>query len=149
VELNLNTQEPVPIIQDYQGKQLVCNDAIVDPTGQIWFNTIDEDATAIRRTGALLMCDRQGQVREVFAELGYANGMGLSPDGRSLYLVDSLERAVHVFAIDTDKHEHHKFIVADENEGVPDGLAVDAAGRLWLTFWFGGKIVCIDPRSQE
>ncbi|MBC6478312.1 MAG: SMP-30/gluconolactonase/LRE family protein [Hormoscilla sp. GM7CHS1pb] len=149
VELNLNTQELVPIIQDYQGKQLVCNDAIVDPTGQIWFNTIDEDATAIRGTGALLMCDRQGQVREVFAGLGYANGMGLSPDGRSLYLVDSLERAVHVFAIDTDKHEHHKFIVADENEGVPDGLAVDAAGRLWLTFWFGGKIVCIDPRSQE
>ncbi|NEQ62389.1 MAG: ATP-grasp domain-containing protein [Moorea sp. SIO4A1] len=156
VELNLNTKEIIPIIQDYQGKQLVCNDVVIDKNGNIWFNTIDEDATAIRGTGALLACNPQGQVQEVFAGLGYANGMGLSPDGRSLYVVDSLERSVHVFVLNSDRteatlpdiHDHHKFIVADETEGVPDGLAVDGAGRLWLTFWFGGKVVCIDPQSQ-
>ena len=35
-----------------------------------------------------------------------------------------------------------------ENEGEIDGLAVDRAGYLWLTLWFGGKVICIDPRSQ-
>jgi len=157
VELNLKTQELVPIIQEYHCKRLVCNDVIADTTGNIWFNTIDEDATAIKGTGSLLMCNRQGQVREIFAGLGYANGMGQSPDGRSLYVVDSLERAVHVFMFNRDRtettlpdiREHHKFIVADKNEGVPDGLAVDRAGRLWLTFWFSGKVMCIEPRSQE
>ncbi len=164
VEFNLNSQELVPIIQEYRGKRLVCNDVIIDATGHIWFNTIDEDATAIRGTGALLVCDypaslqenRQVQVQEVFVGLGYANGMGLSPDGQSLYVVDSLERTVHVFVFNSEPaeatlpniHDHHKFIVADENEGVPDGLAVDGLGRLWLTFWFGGKVVCIDPQSQ-
>lgn len=152
LELNLNTGKLVSIIHEYQGKPLVCNDVIVGATGHIWFNTIDEDATEIRGTGALLVWDGEGQVREVFTGLGYANSMGLSPDGRSLYIVDSLERAVHVFVFNserTDLHHDRKLIVADEHEGLPDGLAVDAAGHLWLTFWFGGKIICIDPRSQE
>ena len=47
-----------------------------------------------------------------------------------------------------DVQYHHKFIVANENEGVLDGLAVDRAGYLWLTFWFGGKIICVHPRSE-
>lgn len=156
VELNLNTQELVPIIQEYQGKQLVCNDVVIDSTGYIWFNTINENERGIGEKGALLGCNSQGQVQEVFSGLGYANGMGISPDGRSLYVLDSLERTVHVFTFNSDRteaslpdiREHHKFIVADENEGVPDGLAVDRVGRLWLTFWFGGKVVCIEPRSQ-
>ncbi len=156
VEFNLNTQELVPIIQEYRGKQLVCNDVIIDQTGNIWFNTINEDETGIREKGALLGCNPQGEVQEVFGGLGYSNGMGMSPDGRSLYVVDSLERTVHVFTFNSDGtettipdvSEHHKFIVADENEGVPDGLAVDRAGHLWITFWFSGKVVCIDPISQ-
>lgn len=156
VELNLNTQELVPIIQEYQGKQLVCNDVLIDSSGCIWFNTINEDATGIREKGALLRYNAEGQVQEVFRGLGYGNGMGISPDGRSLYVVDSLEGAVHVFVFNSDRTEapqidlqyHHKFLVAHENEGVPDGLAVDSAGHLWITFWFGGKVICIEPRSQ-
>ena len=156
VEFNLNTQELVPIIQEYQGKKLVCNDVVIDPTGHIWFNTINEDATGIREKGALLRCNSQGQVQEVFRGLGYGNGMGISPDGRSLYVVDSLERAVYVFTLNSSQIEgnlrnvkyDHKLIVAHENEGVLDGLAVDRAGYLWLTLWFGGKVICIDPQSQ-
>ncbi|NES21032.1 MAG: ATP-grasp domain-containing protein [Symploca sp. SIO3E6] len=152
VEFNLNTHKITPIIQEYQGKQLVCNDVIADTTGNIWFNTVVENATGIKGKGVLLGRDIQGQVREVFTGLSYANGMALSPDGRSLYLIDSLECAVHVFIFNSEQtklHHAYKLIVADENEGLPDGLAVDAAGRLWLTFWFGGKIICIDPQSQE
>ncbi|MBP0011965.1 MAG: SMP-30/gluconolactonase/LRE family protein [Roseofilum sp. SBFL] len=156
VEWNVNTQELVPIVQEYQGRQLVCNDVVLDSTGYIWFNTIHENEGGIGEKGALLGCNPQGQVQEIFSGLGYANGMGISPDGRSLYVLDSLERTVHVFTFDSDRteatlpdiREHYQFIVADENEGVPDGLAVDRAGRLWLTFWFGGKIVCIDPQLQ-
>lgn len=77
VELNLSTQELVPIIQEYQGKQLVCNDVVINPTGHIWFNTINEDATGIREKGALLRYNSQGQVQEVFRGLGYGNGMGI------------------------------------------------------------------------
>ncbi len=151
VEFNLHTQEVTPIIQTYQGKKLVSNDVIIDPTGNIWFNTINEDATGIRDTGKLLRYNPQGQIQEMFAGLGYANGMGLSPDGRSLYVVNTLERSVHVFVINGDCSEFYherQFIVSQEHEGVPDGLAVDRAGYLWITFWFGGKVVCIDPRSQ-
>jgi|GEM_PF-1065988 len=151
VEFNLHTQEITPIIETYQGKKLVSNDVIIDPTGNIWFNTINEDSTGIRGTGKLLKCNPQGQIQEMFAGLGYANGMGLSPDGRSLYVVDSLERSIHVFVINGDCSEfyhNYQFIVSQEHEGVPDGLAVDQAGYLWVTFWFGGKVVCIAPRSQ-
>ena len=156
MEFNLNTQELVPIVQEYQGQKLVCNDVIIDKTGCIWFNTINEDTTGIGKEGALLCCNSQGQVQEVFKGFGYANSMGTSPDGRSLYVVDSLERVIHVFTLKSSKMEatlkdvqyHHKFIVANENEGVLDGLAVDRAGYLWLTFWFGGKIICVHPRSE-
>lgn len=151
VEFNLHTQEITPIIETYQGKKLVSNDVIIDTTGNIWFNTINEDTTGIRDKGKLLRCNPQGQIQEMFAGLGYANGMGLSPDGRSLYVVDSLERSVHVFVVNGDGSEFYhdsQFVVSQENEGVPDGLAVDSLGYLWVTFWFGGRIVCIDPQSH-
>lgn len=161
MEFDLNTRKLVPILQEYRGKPFVCNDVIVDATGRIWFNTIDEDATRIKGMGGLFACDRatvspehpHGRVWEICTDLGYANGMGLSPDGRSLYVVDSVARAVRVFEIDQSDPERpirdrYQWTVADKSEGVPDGLAVDAAGRLWLSFWFGGKVVCFDPRSQ-
>ncbi|NES76143.1 MULTISPECIES: SMP-30/gluconolactonase/LRE family protein [unclassified Okeania] len=151
VQFNLHTQKITPIIETYQGKKLVSNDVIIDTTGNIWFNTINEDTTGIKDKGKLLKCNPQGQIQEMFAGLSYANGMGLSPDGRSLYVVDSLERSIHVFVVNGDCSEFYhdrQFIVSQEHEGVPDGLAVDRAGYLWVTFWFGGKVVCIDPRSQ-
>lgn len=162
MEFDLKTRQFTPILQHYRGQPLVGNDVIIDATGRIWFNTIDEDGTRIRGTGGLFACDRatvspehpHGRVWEVCTDIGYANGMGFSPDGRSLYVVDSVARAVRVFEIhQTDSQrpirECDRWTVADRAEGVPDGLAVDAAGCLWLSFWFGGKIVCFEPRSHK
>lgn len=55
-------------------------------------------------------------------------------------------------AIDGDCSEFYhnrQFIVFQEHEGVSDGLAVDGADHLWVTFWFGGKLVSIVNSSLK
>jgi D-xylonolactonase len=35
------------------------------------------------------------------------------------------------------------------DEGIPDGLAVDAQGFVWSAQWYGGRIVRYDPDGKE
>ena len=42
-----------------------------------------------------------------------------------------------------------KFISFSEENGFPDGMTIDADGRLWVAFWGGSKIMCIDAQSKR
>jgi sugar lactone lactonase YvrE len=35
-----------------------------------------------------------------------------------------------------------------ENDGLPDGLVVDALGMLWCAMWGGGAIICLSSHGQ-
>lgn len=121
-----------------------CNDAATDPWGRVWIGTMHRHEPA---TGRLLCVDR-GQVRTVFTGLGICNGLGWSPDGSRMYLIDTPTRRVDVCALDprsklpTDRRE-----LADLAgcHGVPDGLAVDAAGTIWVAAYGGGMIHGVAP----
>ena len=86
------------------------------------------------------------------AATGYTlpNGIGWSPDNTAMYVVDSLRREVYAYDFDlpaggiANRRTFHTFGVGD---GLPDGLAVDAEGGLWIAFYGGSCVRHLDERG--
>ena len=75
--------------------------------------------------------------------LTIANGVGWSPDGLTMYLVDSGPRLIHAFAFDRDRGTisgGRILVSVPEDDGAPDGMTVDAAGDLWVAIYGGGCV---------
>jgi sugar lactone lactonase YvrE len=75
--------------------------------------------------------------------IGVANGIGWSPDGKTMYFTDSPLKTI--FAYDFDGatgniSNRRPFIATPDQNGFPDGLAVDAQGAIWSARWGGWKI---------
>jgi sugar lactone lactonase YvrE len=67
------------------------------------------------------------------------NGPAISPDGRTLYHTDTLQKKIHAFdlAMDGSLSGKRVFATIEESAGYPDGPVVDSQGCLW-TGLFGG-----------
>jgi D-xylonolactonase len=77
-----------------------------------------------------------------------ANGLGLSPDHRTLYFADSAARIIYAFDVDPKDgslSNRRPFVKVPSEEGLPDGLTVDADGYVWNAHWYGSEVVRYDP----
>ena len=117
------------------------NDGACDPQGRFWGGTLADDHHT--GGGALYRLDRTGQTEVVLEDLTISNGIGWSPDGRTMYLVDSGPRVVHAFTFDGDRgtiSAGRVLVTVPEDIGAPDGMTVDAAGDLWVAIYGGGRV---------
>jgi len=112
------------------------NDGAVDAKGRLWFGSMDDDESAA--SGKLYRLDAGGLA---VMDSGYVitNGPAFSPDGRTLYHTDTLEKIIYAFDTGEDGMLRNKrvFVRIEEGAGYPDGPVVDAQGCLW-TGLFGG-----------
>ena len=115
------------------------NDGAVDAKGRLWFGSMDDGEAA--PTGRLYRLGADGPLP---MDDGYVitNGPSFSPDGRTLYHTDTLERTIHAFDLGLDGalRDKRDFVRIEDGAGYPDGCAVDADGCLW-TGLFGGWAV--------
>jgi sugar lactone lactonase YvrE len=117
------------------------NDAACDPHGRFWAGTLADDHHV--GGGALYRFDRNGSTELMLDGLTISNGLGWSPDGRTMYLADSGPRIIHAFSFDGDRgtiSNARVLIEVPEEVGAPDGLTVDADGELWVAIYGGGRI---------
>lgn len=120
---------------------LRCNDSSVDAHGRLWVGTMS--MTFRRGVGALHRVEPGGVAAVVLDGLDMPNGMGWSPDGTTMYLVDTFARTIWTMEFDLDRGtvgDRRPLVRADGSAGLPDGLAVDVDGRLWVA-WFRGAAV--------
>ena len=80
-----------------------------------------------------------------------SNGIGLSPDGRTLYHVDSTTKGiwVHDVAADGSVSNRRHIGRAAFERGIPDGMCVDADGNLWVAHVGGRRVVKLSPAGDE
>ena len=122
------------------------NDGACDPQGRFWAGTLADDHHA--GGGALYRLDRYGRTELMLSGLTISNGLGWSPDGSTMYLVDSGPRVVHAFAFDPDGgtiSEGRVLVTVAEEIGAPDGMTVDSAGDLWVAVYGGGRVHRYSP----
>jgi gluconolactonase len=126
------------------------NDLFCDDAGRVLSGTIRSDPfrPGDRTPGELWRVDAEGSARELYAEVGLSNGLGLSPDRRRLYHSDSTARAILVSDLDADGIPRGRRTFATLPAGFPDGLAVDAAGAVWVAVASGGCAVRLAPDGR-
>jgi sugar lactone lactonase YvrE len=124
------------------------NDAACDPQGRFWAGTLAHDHHP--GGGALFRLDPDGRPDLVLDGLTIPNGLDWSPDGRTMYLIDSGPRVILAFAFDQRTGTvsgMHVLASVDESVGAPDGMTVDAAGDLWVAIYGGGQIRRYSPEG--
>lgn len=124
------------------------NDAKCDPRGRLWVGTVAED----RRAGAgALYRIAAGRAERMLDGITLSNGLGWSPDARTMYFVDTLTHRVDAFDFDAGRgriDRRRSFHRVDPDDGLPDGLSVDAHGVVWLALWGAGEVRAIAPDGR-
>lgn len=132
---------------DLLGDDFRMNDAKTDSSGRFWAgsNTID----FVPGEGSLWRLDEHWNATVAHSGLTLPNGIGWSPDERCMYLVDSMQRIVLQFDFDAAqsviKGEPRVFAGPDVFQGLPDGLAVDTRGHLWIAEFGASQLSEFSP----
>jgi len=95
---------------------------------------------------------------EVANDLNYANGIGVSPDQKTLYVSETVGNCILRFSIEADGSLSHRanfallnVLVPDKNTSWwlgPDSMKLDGKGNLYVAQWFGGKGLKIAPDGK-
>lgn len=136
---HLAVDDTVTALLDVEPPDVRMNDAACDPQGRFWAGSTAYDGR--EGGGRLVRCDPDGAVREVIASETTANGLGWSPDGRTLYHADSGPGVLSAYPFDpvTGELGPGEVLVRPE-AGVPDGLLVDDVGALWVALHGAGEV---------
>ncbi|MBW6401398.1 SMP-30/gluconolactonase/LRE family protein [Roseomonas sp. HJA6] len=110
------------------------NDGRVGPDGNFWVGSMDARRPVRDRSGALYRVTPQGACTRVADGFYVSNGLAWSPDGRRMYHADS--RGIYVQVFDFDPRDGaatnpRRLLTLTEQDGLPDGAAVDAEGFYW------------------
>lgn len=123
------------------------NDGHVDAQGLLWFGSMDDSEA--EASGVLYRFDGKA-VRAMDDGYIITNGPAISPDGRTLYHTDTLDKRVYAFDLGPDGSLSNKRTFVDiVDGGYPDGMAVDAEGHLWVATFGGWRIDRFDAAGAK
>jgi gluconolactonase len=169
------TNDPGAILEtDLNGKQLHrwdtdasggkfvggINDIVVTANGGAYatiFGVFSEHPGAV--IGRILyLPPGAAQWREVAKDLNYANGVGVSPDQKTLYVSETVGNGILKFSINPDGSLSNRANFAllgaltknksDSPWLGPDSMKVDARGNIYVAQWSGGKVLKLSPEGK-
>lgn len=127
------------------------NDGSIDHQGRFLIGTLNQkDLTA--PDGALYRLDGDNSIHKLDTGLAVANGIGFSPDGKTVYVTDMFHSQILAYDYDTIEgivSNRREFVTVPTEEGWPDGLIVDEEGYIWSAHWNGWKISRYDPSGKR
>jgi sugar lactone lactonase YvrE len=131
-------QRPVVwLIDDDEPRRI--NDATTDPAGRYLVGSAPLGERTF--TERLWLVDHDLSVRVLDDDLGLSNGLAFSPDGTTLYSVDTFNHVVRARPYDAatgeagERRDHLRI-----EDGLPDGIAVDAEDHLWVAVFGKGEV---------
>jgi sugar lactone lactonase YvrE len=109
------------------------NELVVDGRGNAYVNGGGFDLMAGEEfaPGIVAMVSPDGSAREVADGIAFPNGMVVTPDNSTLIVAESYARRLTAFDVAADGGLSNRRVWADLQDGVPDGICLDAEGAVW------------------
>ncbi len=148
VRTTLETGEVEVLTDRFEGRRYNApNDVCVDTLGRIWFTDpyYWTEPESLELGHESVYCLADGQVRRVATQpqIGRPNGLAITPDARTLYVVDSHNvaggnRKIWAFDVRPDGSLTGQRLVFDFGQGRGgDGMRLDRQGNLWIAAGIG------------
>jgi sugar lactone lactonase YvrE len=116
---------------------------LADPFGEAGF-------TGARTPGECWRIEAEGSATQIYGDIGLSNGIGLSPDGSVVYHSDTAVNAVWAHDYDPEGVATNRRALVQRDGFLPDGLAVDDAGTVWVADVSGsGAVIGFAPDGTE
>jgi gluconolactonase len=101
-----------------------------------------------RSTGQVWRVDREGHVSLAAGDMGTTNGIEVSPDGKTLYVNESVQRNIWAFDVGRDGALSNKRLVKKFDDHGFDGMRCDVDGNLYVARYGKGTVVVLSPDGQ-
>ena len=119
------------------------NDLAIAPNGTLYAS----DPNWAESTGKLWKVTKEGFTL-MEAEMGTTNGIEVSPDGKLLYVNESVQRNIWVYDIDENGNLYQKRQFFKFDDFGMDGMRCDNQGNLYVCRYDAGKVVVISPEGK-
>ncbi|MGD0422059.1 MAG: SMP-30/gluconolactonase/LRE family protein [Candidatus Bathyarchaeia archaeon] len=122
------------------------NDGKCDPAGRFWAGTMEAPAGK----GVLFRLDKDLSVHRMLDGIRCSNGIVWSQDKNTMYYIDTPTMKIDAFDynLKTGAISNRRAVVSvAEEHGHPDGMTIDAEGKLWVAHWDGWCICRWDPST--
>ena len=120
------------------------NDLAIAPNGTLYAS----DPNWKANTGQLWRIDRDGRTTRLAEGMGTSNGIEVSPDGKHLYVNESVQRNIWVFDIQPGGGLSNKRLLRKFPDFGFDGMRCDADGNLYVTRHGKGTVVKLSPAGE-
>lgn len=150
-----------PVVERYQGRRFNSpNDLVLDRAGNLFFTDppygFGPRTTSELGFSGVFRVTPAGEVTLLTREFARPNGIGLSPDEKTLYVSSSEEGnfGIFAFALHADgtvgvgrRLFDATPFSAPDRPGSTDGMAIDALGNLWTTA--PGGVFVLSPEGKR
>ncbi|MDK1032661.1 MAG: SMP-30/gluconolactonase/LRE family protein, partial [Planctomycetia bacterium] len=126
------------------------NDLAFRADGSFYFTCPDWSGRKDKVIGSVFFVPKTGKPREVAKGLAQPNGIGLSPDGKTLYVALTGADKILSYSINADGTlGEARTLVQFDKGAAPDGMAVGGDGTIYQTLHVAGEVVALDASGEE
>ncbi|MCW0400664.1 Virginiamycin B lyase [Xanthomonas sacchari] len=117
------------------------NDIAMAPDGTLYASDPDWKHDG----GQLWRIDRDRSAHLIETGMGTTNGIEVSPDGKRLYVNESVQRRIWVYDRAADGAVSNKRLFASFDDAGLDGMRCDIDGNLYVARYDAGKVIVLAP----
>ncbi len=125
------------------------NDAKVAPNGDLWLGSMAYGG--LHKVGGLYRLGGDAKIlTKILSDVQVSNGLAWSSDKKTFYFIDSPSRGIDAFDYREGSISRRRRVwsLEEDTDQVPDGMAIDSEGGLWVAFWNGSCVRRLDSEFQ-
>ncbi len=119
------------------------NDIAIDDQNRLYAS----DPNWANGTGNIWCIDEEGKITLLEANTGTTNGIEVSPDNRTLYVNESVQRKVWAYDLAGGRISNKRLLIEFEDFGM-DGMRCDSRGNLYITRHEKGTVAKVSPAGK-